>query len=255
MQVSRRMMMMGTMAGLGAGLGAGVTPLFAADRMRPATRLPMDAPNPPRAGIVTANAALEAAMARDETGVFRAATARLDDSSIETLVVLDRGRIIDMHSRRGNVYLTRAGGSGIRGNSGATFGRLIALSPVGRPVDAASRNAFLSIANGGGGSGPSAPRCPADYAEMTPAQRARVRGDARYSTCLTTVPRRPDMQVVTRGLQELFGIPAAQAAEWTLVYFKVVPSNFWNQWGVEYNAQAEMFSLVAFGITAIWQTG
>lgn len=214
-------------------------------------------PPPPRAGgVVTANAALEAAMARDETGVYRAATARLDDSAIETLVVLDRGRIIDMHSRRGGTYLTRAGGTGIRGNSGATFGRLIALSPVGRPVDAASRNAFLSIANGGGGGGgSSAPRCPADYADMTPAQRARVRGDARYSTCLTAVPRRPDTQVVTRGLRELFGIPAVQAADWTLVYFKVVPNNFWNQWGVEYNAQAEMFSLVAFGITAIWQTG
>ena len=250
MSISRRMMIAGTVATL----GVATAPLIAADTNRPAARLPMDAPTPPGAGVVTANAALEAAMSRDETGVYRAASSQLGGSAIETLVVLDRGRVIDMHSRRGGSYLQRTTASGIRANDGATFGRLIALSPVGRPVAAASRDAFLAIANGR--TTPSGqPRCPADYAGMSAVQKFKSRGDPRYAACVSALPGQRGMQVAARAMTDLFGIPAAQAAAWTLVYFKVAPSNFWNEWGVSYDAHAEVFAFNFLGIAAGWQTG
>lgn len=250
MPISRRFMIAGAMAGLGLVM----TPLIAADTNRPAMRLPMDAPTPPGARVVTANVALEGAMSRDETGVYRATTAQLGGAAIETLVVLDRGQVIDVHSRRGGSYLRRTAARGIRGNSGEVFNRLIALSPVGRPVAAASRNAFLALANGRAAPSSGA-RCPAEYAGMSAVQRLKSRNDPRYTACVSALPGRRDIQLAARTLSELFGIPAAQAAAWTLVYFKVAPSNFWNEWGVSYNAHDEVFEVSLFGMSAIWQTG
>jgi len=240
-------------------------PVVAADNNRPVTKVLPDAATPPGAAVMSANQALSGAISRRETGVYRATMADFGGgANVETLVVLENGTIIDMHSRRGGTYLTRTVTRGIRANNAAAFGRLIALSAVGRPVSAASRASFLAIANGGsgnsGGNGGTSPStrpttCPADYAGMSPASRRRADADPRYSACLSALPGRSGIGIAANAISTVFGIPAAEAARWTMLYFKVVPDNLWSSWGVVYDAQAETFSFNVFGVAAGWQTG
>lgn len=59
------------------------------------------------------------------------------------------------------------------------------------------------------------------------------------------------MQVAARGMVELFGIHAAAAAYWSMIFFEVSTSAFFYSWGFE-SVPGEYFAANVGGMRGVW---
>jgi len=215
--------------------------------------------------------AIAGAMARGETGIFRAATVRLNGQpTIETIAVLDGGRVIDLHARKGGVFMVRRSNAGLRGLSSAKYTALLACG-LDRPMTTvAQRTQFMRTVNAAaatpsGPTGPATPSCPGDFAAAPPELQAKMLKMPAYAGCSFTYLHRPApgafgqgsaqwaTRIAARALTELVGIPAARAADWSLIFFEVSVSAFTNfsSWGFE-SVSGEYFAMNIGGLRAVW---
>jgi hypothetical protein len=59
------------------------------------------------------------------------------------------------------------------------------------------------------------------------------------------------VQVAARGMVELFGIHAAAAADWSMIFFEVSTSAFFDSWGFE-SVPGEYFAANVGGMRGVW---
>lgn len=215
--------------------------------------------------------AIAGAMARGETGIFRAATVRLNGQpQIETIAILDGGRVIDLHARKGGVFMTRTSHAGLRGLSSARYTALLSFG-LDRPLTSAAQRAeFMNTLNAAGSnpSGPTGPAtstCPDNFAAAPPALKAKMLKLPAYAGCSLTYLHRPAPWVpgqefaqrasrfAARALTELVGIPAAYAADYSMIFFEVSVSAFmsFSSWGFE-SVPGEYFAMNIGGLRAVW---
>lgn len=231
-----------------AGIAVVASNVLAAADTRTMTRVAVGAA-PAGASRAAPGTAIQTAISSGQTGIFRSATMRLNNGggTVETLAVVENGRITDLHARRGGQFLARRSNAGIRAASAATFQALVGYGIDVPITNAARRTAFLNAARGttGGGStapAPAPPPCPADYARANPVKKRMLERQPAYAGCLVTAlppasrhaSASPAVHGFARALAGTFGIPAAMAADYSMIFFEVSTSNFFDNWGFEY---------------------
>lgn len=248
------------------GIAVVASNVLAAADTRTMTRVGVGAA-PAGASKATPGGAIQAAISGRQTGIFRSSTMRLNSGggTVETLAVVENGRITDLHARRGGQFLTRRGSAGIRAASAATFQALAGYGVDVPITDPARRTAFLNAAHGasGGSTAPAAapPPCPADYARANPVKKRMLEQQPAYAGCLlTALPPAPGtrsastgpaMPGVVRELAGVLGIPAAMAADYSMIFFEVSLSNFFDNWGFEY-VPGEYVAVNIGGARGVW---
>jgi hypothetical protein len=211
---------------------------------------------PATANRAVPGAAIKAAMSSGQTGVFRSSTIRLSgEAAVETLALVENGRVVDLHARQGGTFLTRRPGSGIRALPAATFRTLIGYGIDAPITDPARRAAFLAAARPAtsGTSGQSAPPpCPADFAAAPPHRQQLLLNNPAYATCSLSAQRvRSPVQLAARGFIEVFGIPAAAASDWSMIFFEAGTDPFFSNWGFEY-VPDEYVAVNIGGARGVW---
>jgi hypothetical protein len=212
---------------------------------------------PPNASHATPGASIQSAMTNNQTGIFRVLNTRLSrNGTVETLAVLNNGRIVDLHSRRGGTFLPRRSSTGIRALPNSTYQSLLGSYLVDSPItNAAQLNAFRALigTNAPTPNSPPVASCPADFAGKTPKQKNLLRNNPAYAGCFlqTQLPENSPLQQMATAITEAFSMPAASAADWELLYFSANSSNFWSSWGMEYVPDG-YFAFNIGGFKGIW---
>lgn len=246
-----------------AGIAVVASNVLAADS-RTMTRVAVGAA-PVGASRAAPGGAIQAAISGRQTGIFRTSTMRLNGGggTIETLAVVEAGRITDLHARRGGQFLARRPGAGIRAASAATFQALAGFGVDVPITDAARRTAFVNAAHGtsGGSTAPASapPPCPADYARANPVKKRMLEQQPAYAGCLLTAlppanglaSASPAVHGFVRELAGTFGIPAAMAADYSMIFFEVSTSAFFDNWGFEY-VPNEYVAVNIGGARGVW---
>lgn len=217
-----------------------------------ATVITPGSPRPAGSSVVRPGASIENAMSARLTGMFTVANATLaSDGTVQTIALLDNGRIVDMMSRRNGVILPRIGGTLTRTYSAQQYQQLLAYG-LDRGLTGAQKTQFLALAAPAASAParPATPPCPADYAAMKPAQKfAVVRDNPAYAGCSgQPVSLRAPAQL------QIGFVPEARAADISLLFFEVSPSAFFSAWGIEYEAD-NYFAFNIGGVRAIFGLG
>lgn len=245
-----------------AGIAVVASNVLAADT-RTMTRVAVGTA-PAGASRAVPGTAIQAAISSGQTGIFRSSTMRLNNGggTVETLAVVENGRVTDLHARRSGQFLARRGNTGIRAASAATFQALVGYGIDVPITNAARRTAFLNAARGTTGSGGSTapgsapPPCPADYARANPVKKRMLEQQPAYAGCrISALPAAPATRMArhdfARELAGTFGIPAAMAADYSMIFFEVSTSAFFDNWGFEY-VPNEYVAVNIGGARGVW---
>lgn len=210
----------------------------------------------PGSSVVRPGAAIERAMTSGQTGIFVVSRAQLaSDGAVETLGVVENGRLVDLSARRNGAQLTRTSTSGTRHYTSAQYQQLLAFG-VDRPItNGQLMGQFLAIGAGAAGTSPGQgqvlPPCPADYAGMHTIQKRIAETKPEYRGCLTRVESGRSASSMFADFLDLKLIAAAEAANYSLLFFEVSANAFFSTWGFEYQADS-YFAINIGGMRAIF---
>lgn len=201
--------------------------------------------------------AVKQAMQQGWSGIFNVA----DVANVSTLLLVVNGAATEVHARRAGAYLPKnAGSTSVKIVSTARYDQLLHLTggPDRAMSTAQEKLAFTTLLDSP--EGPAAPRlptqtCPADFAAMKPIVQLNIKNhlsdpaNQKYAPCFGAPLTSRDL------LEDLFGAPAAHAADDRLVYFTLSADNFFSQWIVTYDPDGGFYGFNLFGLKAIWQIG
>jgi hypothetical protein len=124
---------------------------------------------------------------------------------------------------------------------------------IDAPLTGAQRTAFLGAA-GGAATAPTAPQpaCPANFATAAPIKQQMLVQQPAYAGCRISqrAPSRA-VQMAASFVTELFGIPAAYASDWSMIYFEVSTGAFFDNWGFEYSP-GDYVAVSVGGARGVW---